>query len=229
MRNILIISVLTLSLVVGCDQKKKISNNTIDQSVSYRETQLLKFVDTHFSNPNGHYQLGKYYQNVGMYAKAQYELNLALSLAPNLREAQAASVKVLLLSNEKTKANQLAEIYISQAGVMAQDALLLGRAFQAESLDDYALKCYQEAIKLAPESAPLQRQLGYFYLSKGEKEKAQEALRKSFQSDPYQADVAGELGRMGVAVEVPKPKKVDPIENTWKKVKGIFVKDPQQP
>ncbi len=229
MRNILIVSLLALFLVAGCNQNEKTPNSTIDKTTNYREAQLLKFVETHFSNPNGHYQLGKYYENVGMYDKAQYEFNLTLSLSPNHREAQAASVKILTLKNEKTKASQLAEIYISQAAVMAQDALRLGRAFQAESLDDYALQCYQKAAIQVPNSAAIQKQLGYFYLTKGEKQKAQEAFRRSFQSDPYQADVAGELGKLGVAVEVPKPKESDPVGDTWEKVKGIFVQEPQEP
>jgi len=44
--------------------------------------------------------------------------------------------------------------------------------------------------------------MGYYYLSKGDEDKAKEYFKKSFSLDPSQADVAAELGRLGVMVHI---------------------------
>jgi tetratricopeptide (TPR) repeat protein len=83
-------------------------------------------------------------------------------------------------------------------------------------LDEYALTCYQQALRLAPNSAKINRQIGYYYLSKGNKAQGKDYLSRSFQLNPNQPDVAGELGRLGVVVKVPRKvqkqtKKLDKI------------------
>ena len=80
----------------------------------------------------------------------------------------------------------------------------MGLAFQKEGLDEYALGCYQQALHLAPSSAKINRQIGYYYLSKGDKERAIDYLSRSFQLDPAQPEVAGQLGRLGGAVRIPR-------------------------
>ena len=109
-----------------------------------------------------------------------------------------------LEKNDSTKSKLLADIYMNQAKGSAGASLLLGKAFQKELLDDYAFQCFETALMLAPNSAALHRQMGYYYKRKGDTIRAQEAFKRSFQLDPYNADVAGELGRMGVAVEIPR-------------------------
>ena len=74
-------------------------------------------------------------------------------------------------------------------------------------MDEYALVCYRQALGLSPNSAAIHKQIGYYYLSKKDMVLAEEYLRRSFQLDPYQPEVAGELGRMGVVVQIPR--KVD--------------------
>jgi len=64
----------------------------------------------------------------------------------------------------------------------------------------------------------LHKQIGYYYLSKREQVRAEEYLRRSFQLDPYQAEVAGELGRLGIVVQIPRKvekntKKLDKLIN----------------
>jgi hypothetical protein len=46
--------------------------------------------------------------------------------------------------------------------------------------------------------------MGYYYLSKNDKVRAKEYLVRSFQLDPNQPEVAGELGRLGVEVRIPQ-------------------------
>lgn len=212
-----------MAMIGGCAGNKTKKPETISQiRVDRQESQLVKQVERNFGNSNCHYNLGKYYQNMALLDKAEYEYNLALGFDPVNRDAQAAMVKTLELAGKTERSQQVAGIYIDQIDVFAEDALLLGRAFQREGLSDYALQCYQKAVVLAPESAALQKQIGYFYLAKGEKIRAEEYFRRSFQLDPYQADVAGELGRMGVVVSIPQKVKKDPLKEMWKKITGVF-------
>lgn len=107
---------------------------------------------------------------------------------------------------------------MNQAGTSASASLRLGQAFQKELMDEYAVACYQQALALAPNSAAIHRQIGYYYLSKGDRVRAEEYLKRSFAIDPYQAEVAGVLGRLGVVVQIPRKteantKKLDKILN----------------
>ena len=113
----------------------------------------------------------------------------------------------------------MADMYINQTSASARHSALLGRAFQKIGLDEYALLCYQQALNLAPNSAAINKQIGYYYLSKQDKVRAEEYLRRSFQIDPYQPEIAGELGRLGVEVKVPrKPaKKADKFDKMIEK------------
>jgi tetratricopeptide (TPR) repeat protein len=113
------------------------------------------------------------------------------------RRAQAAIVKTLLAANNPARAKLASEMYMNQAGTSAEASLILGQAFQKELLDDYALACYQQAMGLAPNAAAIHKQIGYYYLAKNDRVRAEEYLRRSFQ-------LAGELGRMGVIVQIPR-------------------------
>ena len=72
---------------------------------------------------------------------------------------------------------------------------------------------------MAPDSARINRDLGYYYLRKGDKNLAKDYLSRSFNIDPMQPEVAEELGRMGVVIETPHKstkadaKKVDAAES----------------
>ena len=113
-------------------------------------------------------------------------------------------VKVLMAIGDKDKALILADIYTGQAATQAKYSLELAIAFQKQQLDDYALTCYKNALRLAPNSAKISRQIGFYYLSKGDEALGREYLVRSFQLDPVQPDVAGKLGELGVAVKIPK-------------------------
>ena len=93
---------------------------------------------------------------------------------------------------------------MNRSSFSAEASLRLGKGFQTEELDDYALACYQQVLSLAPESAGIHKQIGYYHLSKGNLVLAEEYLKRSFQLDRYQPEVAEELGRLGVAIEIPR-------------------------
>ena len=204
-------------LVSGCAEPQGRGISEVE-SVSSEEAKidLLKRIERKYENPEAHYALGKLYLTDGLWDKAKWEFNVAMGFDPLHRRAQAAMVKTLLASGDQARAKLSAELFMNQASTSAEASLLLGRAFQKELMDEYAFACYQQARGLAPNSAAIHRQIGYYYLSKRDRVRAEEYLRRSFQLDPYQAEVAGELGRMGVIVQIPrkteKPsKKLDKI------------------
>jgi tetratricopeptide (TPR) repeat protein len=165
---------------------------------------LLKQIERKYENPRAHYELGKLYHRDGLLDRAEWEYRVAIGFDPVLYPAQAAVVKVLKDMNNPEKSKMAAQMYTDQAAVSAEASLRLGRALQNEGLDDAALTAYQQAANLAPNSAVVFKQLGYYHLAKGDKVRAEENLRRSIQLDPYQSEVAGELGRMGVMVQIPR-------------------------
>ncbi len=169
-----------------------------------KKARLLKAIDRKFENPDAHFELGQLYQADGLWAKAEDCYKTTLNFDPAHRKAQAARVKVLLDSGDTTMAELLAGEYMNQASITASGSLRLGLAFQKQQLDDYALVCYQQALRLAPNSAKVNRQIGYYYLSKNRKELAREYLTRSFQLNPNQPEVSGELGRLGVLIKIPR-------------------------
>ena len=226
MVNISKITIILLALTflwAGCQKqsKKKTGKLQLTKTDKLKQT-LLDKVEKKYGDSESHYKLGKLYYNDGLWNKSEWEFNVTLGFNPVHRRAQAAMVKTLLAAGNDHKAKLMAEIYMNQAETSAEASLLLGRAFQKELLDEYALDCYQQALTLAPNSAVLHRQVGYYYLSKGDKVRAEENLKRSFQIDPYQAEVAGELGRMGIVVQIPRK-----IEKNTKKFKKLL-DDPQE-
>ena len=181
-----------------------------------KKAKLLRTIDRRFENPEAHFELGRLYQADGLWVQAEYEYNVALGFNPVHRQAQAAAVKVLANSGNTVKAELLADIYMNQVAGYAESSLRLALAFQGQQLDEYALDCYRQALHLAPNSAKIHRQIGYYYLSRNNKVQAKEYLVRSFQLNPNQPEVSGELGRLGVAVRIPRK-----TERSTKKLEKI--------
>ncbi|MEK7996436.1 MAG: hypothetical protein AAB403_21760 [Planctomycetota bacterium] len=165
---------------------------------------MLKELERKFENPQAHFELAQLYQAEGLLQKAEYHYNVALSFDPAHVQAQAAMVKLFLESGDAAKGKTYADVYVNQSSGSAVQSLRLAMALQKEELDEYALACYQQALNLAPNSARVNKQIGYYYLSKNDKVRAKEYLVRSFQLDPNQPEVAGELGRLGVEVRIPR-------------------------
>ena len=201
---------LALALLFGgCGSFSKSGTATVSGEIEQtpaeeKKAELLQQIDRKFENPDAHFELGRLYQQDGLWAQAEHQYKVALSFDPAHRAAQAARVKVLLVGQDTAKAELLADEYISQVSRSASGSLQLALGFQKQELDDYALTCYQQALRLAPNSAKINRQIGYYYLSKGDKARAQDYLSRSFQLNSNQPEVAGELGRLGVAVKIPR-------------------------
>ena len=210
-------------LVGGCLErnKKAKTGKALDKELAVETDQqklkLLKRIDRKFEDPKAHYELGKLYQNEGLWDKAEWEYNRTLAFDPVNYKAQAAMVQLLKERGETDRSTIIADMYISQASVSAKQSLLLGRAFQGVGEEDYALTCYLQAVSMAPNSVAINKQIAYYYLAKNEPVKAEQYLRQTFQLDPTQSEVAGELGRLGVEVKVPRKK----LKNTKKLDKAL--------
>ena len=222
------IAVLVLAIgVAGCEmfggRKDPIQNSASET----QKAKLLKELDRKFENPQAHYELAKLYHQDRLLGKAEYHYNTAIGFDALHRPAQAGMVKLLIDQRNPERAQIAAEMYITQASVNGDALMLLGRAFQREGLDDYALECYQKAQMIEPNSASVYKQLGYFYLAKGDRVQAENNLRRSFELNPNQPEVAGELGRMGVMVQIPPKPKTDllaPVKNLFGGEKDETVK-----
>jgi tetratricopeptide (TPR) repeat protein len=169
-----------------------------------RKAQLQQSLDSRFENPVAHFELAQLYHAEGRWPKAEYHYNIALSFDPANADAQAAMVKLFLDSGDTAKAKNYADTYINLVNSSDIQSLRLAMAFQKQQLDEYALTCYQQALNLAPDSANANKQVAYYYLNKNDKDRAKEYLVRSFQLDPTQPEVAGELGRLGVEVKIPR-------------------------
>ena len=208
---------LCTTLLVGCTSQGVAGTGKVKRTPSeQKKAALLKTLDRKFENPQAHYELAQVYQAERLWMKAEYHYNVALRFDPAHREAQAAMVKVFFDSGDTAKAKTYADIYMNQVAGSASRAFRLGLAFQKQLLDEYAFDCYQQALHMAPNSARVHKQLGYYYLSKNDKVRGEEYLKRSFQLDPVQPEVAGELGRLGIAVRIPpkakkRTKKIDKI------------------
>lgn len=227
LKILLVVIGLTL-ITAGCNEKQKtatgekISDKELGGEQEQQKEQLQKQLDKKYGDPKSHYELGKLYHSQGMWDKAEWEYNKALAFDPMHHNAQASIVKLQVDKGDTARAEVVADMYISQASVSAKHSLLLGRAFQSRGLDQYALACYKQAHNMAPNSVAINKQLGYYYLAKKDNANAEMYLRKTFELDPTQSEVAGELGRLGVQVQLPtkeakQAKKVDKIAEKQEK------------
>lgn len=206
--------VLWVCAFAGCESEE--SMQVKFTSPAEKKAYLLREVNRKFENPPVHFQLGKLYEAEGQLDKAEYHYNVALGFDPAYRAVQAAIVKMLVDSGNSVEAKEYIDTYMNQVSGSATASLELGQAFEEEGLDEYAFACYQQALRLGPELPEVHKQVGYYYLGKEDKVQAKDYLTRSFQLDANQPDVAGELGRLGVVVKVPR----EPEEETENPGKG---------
>jgi len=185
----LLVGVLSWSLL-GCNDTE------------LKKIELLNKVETKAETPEDNFALGQIYENQGKWALSIYYYDLSLRFYASQRETQAMAVKSMKDGGDAAGAKEAADRAIGQVSLSAAQSLGLAMAFQKLSLDDYAVTCYTQALTLAPNSSRTNMKMGYYYLSKNDKQRAKEYLARSFQINPGQWDVADELGRLGVPVRI---------------------------
>lgn len=203
---ILLLNCALLLVPAGCESpemKAAEAERARKLPADVRKANIQNSLDQKFENPVAHYELARIYHAEGNWAKAEYHYNIALSFDPANADSQASMVKLFLDSGDTAKSKNYANTHIRNAGNSDIESLRLAMAFERQQLDEYALTCYQQALNLAPDSARVNRQMALYYLNKGNEERAKEYLVRSFQLDPTQPEVAGELGKLGVEVKIP--------------------------
>jgi tetratricopeptide (TPR) repeat protein len=199
--SVLLLTLYTTSLV-GC--RYQTTGPVKQLSPEEKKAQLLKSLDRKFDDPQAQFELGQLYQSERKWSEAEWRYHRALNFDPVLWPAQAAMVKLFIDSGDPAKAKNYADMYMNKVSTSADQSLELALAFQNAGLDEYAVACFNQALSLSPNSAEIHKKFGYYYLSRNDKEKAKEHFIRSFQIDPRQPDVAGELGRLGVEVRIPQ-------------------------
>jgi len=193
---------------VQADARKNVKLAPIED-----EGTLLGEIEKDFSNADLHYRLGRVYNQKGQMASAEFEYERALVFDPLHFDAQAALVKLWQDSGNTARANQEIDRYIDRAG-NAKNLIGLGTAFHRQAMLEPAKRCYDLAVQRDPQNPAAYKQLGLYYLSRNDKAAATQMFAKSFELDPYQSDVAMELGRLGVTVKsrvapMPAPQPAD--------------------
>ena len=194
-------------MLVGCNEGNATSPGSDNAPVvtfTGKRAEMLTKLDSRFVNEDLHFELGQSYRKDGLWTQAEYHFETSLRFDPTHRDAQAAMTKLLIDSGQQTKADRCASRYIKQADYSLKETMKLGKAFQAERAEEYAFECYQQAVRLAPNSPQGHKALGRYYLNKNDEELAKQYFKQSFRLDPSQAEVAGELGRLGVIVRIPR-------------------------
>ena len=208
-----IISIVALLTFCGCQDKQTVVPGVQDDKPLTTQDEkaiLLQQLDKKFENPDAHFQLGQIYAKEGLYDQARYHYNVAYGFDPSHRAVQAAIVKLLLDEKKETEAQSKAAAFMTQVDNSYDESLKLARAFKALNVDEYIMTSYQQVLRINPDSAEVYRDLGYYHLEKGDKDLAKSYLTKSFQLDSNQPDVAGELGKLGIEVQIPQPPEKKP-------------------
>lgn len=172
-----------------------------------RKAELLGRINHGFGNPDIYFELGQIYETEHKWDLSAYHYDMAFGFKPAQKDAQAMRVKSLKDGGDAARAKSNADTFINQVNNSAIESLQLAMAFQKEGLDDSALACYMQALKLMPNSSRTNRQIGYYYLLHNDNDNARTYLMRSFQINPTQNDVASDLGRLGVPMNIPPQKK----------------------
>jgi Tfp pilus assembly protein PilF len=192
-------------LTGGCPSQtaKPVQNDarkTVKLAPIEDEGALLGAIDRDFSNADLHCRLGRVYHQKGQAASAEFEYERALVFDPLHFDSQAALVKLWQDTGNGARAEQEVDKYIDRAG-NAKNLIGLGTAFHRQGMIEPAKRCYELAIQREPSNPAAYKQLGLYYLSKNDRVNARQMFAKSFELDPYQSDVAMELGRLGITVK----------------------------
>jgi len=194
---------LTLSICVlllcGCNTA--IQRDT-DESLSPADqrARLLVKLDQKFDDPATHVKVGRSFQADKQYDKAMWYYQRAYSFDPVYWPAQAAIIKLLQERGQSSEADVAGKLFIAKVARSAKNSLQLGNAFEEAQVDKFALECYQQALHIDAKSAEAYMKLGFYYLNKGDKVRAREYLKQSYNLDWNQPDVAYHLGELGVPI-----------------------------
>ncbi|MBN2588720.1 MAG: hypothetical protein JXA96_02570 [Sedimentisphaerales bacterium] len=188
-----------LVFLSGC-VNQQYGNFADNVSPEQKKVELKKRLERRYNDAPTHFLLAQLYHADRSWDDAEFYYNNSLRFDPVYRPAQAGMVKLFVDRGDTLKAQHYFENYLNQVGDIPSKIVELGREFQEQGLDTYAMTCFNKGLTIAPKSAEVHKSLGYFYLSKNNKDKAREHFETSFNIDSTQKDVARELGFLGVPI-----------------------------
>jgi tetratricopeptide (TPR) repeat protein len=140
--------------------------------------------DTNQQMAARHLQVAQRLMDKGLLEEVQAELTEGLKRQPDNPQLQVAMVRVLLRRGQTKQAMAIADALDGNAVPAWQRNVLKGRIMLADDQWDAALPVLQEAMKLNPEPAEAQYELGRVYAHKGDWQHAAEAFRSAFEATP---------------------------------------------
>ena len=158
----------------------KIDRATLKQRLSSSEV----VGDTAEQMAARHLQVAQRLMDKGLLDQGQTELAEGLKRQPKNAALQMAMAKVLLRRGDTKQAMAIADGLVPDAVPAWQRSLLRGQVLVATEQWDAALPVLQEAMKLNPEPAEAQYDLGRVYAHKGDWQHAAEAFRAAFEATP---------------------------------------------
>jgi putative PEP-CTERM system TPR-repeat lipoprotein len=182
---------------------------------------LTKAVASQPDNVVIRYDLGRAYLAAGNLDKAINEFRQAVDRRPNYAPAQLALAKLYYLKREFANSIAAADrvLAVTQARP-SPDAILVKALAQAGVGDvDKAQALLEQAVKIYPNIADLQFELGRVYLAKRQMPQAEAAFRKAVEAKPTDfkgitglAEIYASQGRLDYAIDFLK-EKVKTVEN----------------
>jgi tetratricopeptide (TPR) repeat protein len=124
----------------------------------------------------------------------------AISIKPSYQPAIIGKNRALELKGQYEEALRTAHWAARFVGPSAEQFLFLGAEYEQRSDYDAAFLRYRQAVALEPSNPETHKAMGLLFRRTGNEQKAVEALMRSLQLDPTQADVASALREMGEAV-----------------------------
>ncbi len=188
-----------LAFLTGCVNQQPISFAD-NVTPSQKKVELQERLKRRYEDPQAHFLLAQLYHAEKSYDNAEFHYNRSLQFDPVYMPPQVGMVKLFLDRGDTVKAQNNFEVYLNLAGDKPTNIIRLAREFQDQRVDNFAIACFNKALEIAPKSAEVQKALGYFYLSRNDKDKAREHFEESFNIDSTQEDVSRELGALGVPV-----------------------------
>ena len=197
--------------ISGCDTTNQGTNRrgtfrpqVKEKTTQERKEELQELLSSRFVDSKLHLEMAVIYLDEQNWEEAKYHFSTAISFDPVCWPAQAGLVKIQKLQGRNAEANAGAVVYMNQVAASAKKSLKLAMAFDKHKLDEQALACYQQALILDPEFPEIHRQIAYFYLERGDKAQAEKYFVESFNLNPFQPDVAEQLGFLDVTIESPQ-------------------------
>ena len=158
----------------------KIDRPTLKQRLSSSEV----VGDTAEQMAARHLQVAQRLLDKGALDQGQAELAQGLKRQPKSAAVQVAMARVLLRRGDTKQAMAIADGLAPDAVPAWQRNLLRGQVLVATEQWDAALPVLQQAMKLNPEPAEAQYDLGRVYAHKGDWQHATEAFKAAFEATP---------------------------------------------